>query len=259
MADWAQDFDTYLTFIEDAPASFLVDLAATRHAPARTHPVRVQVRLTLEAAGDSGLPDEDELERLRALEDRIVEGLDEHLGAIFVGHELSRGYLHVVAYAPRARVGDEATLLDWLDEDGYEVAWLVADDADWAMFFEYLVPSEWEMRTIWNRRLLERLEEHGDQLDAPRPIDHFAYFRREDAATRAAEALSEQGFAVKPPERNDDDEGDPQRPWALSFQRTDALAEGRADAVSLEIMDTLALHDGHYDGWGCAVVGQTPA
>lgn len=257
MPGWDPDFDTYLTLVEEAPASFVVDLAAAQHAPLDSHPVRVQVRLTLQAPTEDGMPTPHESPLLHALEDRVTEGLAEHMGGIFVGHEISRGYLHVVAYCPRNRVGDEATLIDWLDDDGYEVAWLASDDPGWDMYFEHMYPSVWEMRTIWNRRLLARLEDHGDDLERARPIDHFAYFRGPEPAAAAAKALEKAGFLVDPPHRSEDDERKSPAVWTVEFHRDDALADGRADAVSLEIMELIDPHDGDYDGWGCAVVAAT--
>lgn len=247
MPGWDPDFDTYLTVIDDVPASFLIDLAAARHAPLDSHPVRLQVRITLQAPREDGLRSEEEAPMVNALEDRIIDGLAERVGAVFVGHELSQGYVHVVAYAPRNRVGDEAELLDWLEDDGYEVAWLTEDDTAWGMYFEYLYPGPWELQAINNRRLLTQLAAHGDEPTAPRLVDHVALFRDQAAATRASEPLRGAGFEVDAPEQDDE-------VWVVQFRRTDALADGRADEFCAEVLSILDEYGGHYDGWGCPVV-----
>ena len=252
MWPWEQDFDTYIAFLDETPGSFLLDLAAVQHAPLPTHSARVQVRLTLQQPGDSGLPGVDELGALGDLEDRIVETLNERFGAIFVGHVISEGLVHLVCYAEPHLVSAPETILDGFDPEGYEVAWFVEQDPEWGMYFEFLFPDALSHQTIKNRRHLQALAEHGDVHATPRMVDHFAYFADDAKANAAAEGLAAAGFEVDPAQRDVDDDR-----WSLKFRREDVLDEERPDEFCMEIMQILTPHEGDYDGWGAPVMRPT--
>ena len=131
-----------------------VDLSAGPNAPLASHPTRVQVRVTLAQPREDGMRDAAELEPLGQLEDALVEWLEQTYDAIYVGHLITDGALHVVAYAPADRIGDPGNLLEDFDPGDYEVGWLVEDDPDWGMLLEFLYPDAYAMQVIQNRRLM---------------------------------------------------------------------------------------------------------
>jgi len=245
---WDQDFDAYLTFLDETPASFIVDLAAAAHGPVEALARRIQIRVPLLEPRDDGLRDASEVELLARVEDGICELLEQRCGARFLGHVISEGVLHVVCYADGARIDDEASLLDGLDAGGYDIAWLVEDDPEWEMYFEFLFPDPLDFQLIQNRRMLERFADEGDQLSAERIVDHAALFDDRSAIEPAAAALREEGFEVDEPIL---DEG---MRWVLGFHRPERLDEGRTDGFCLEILELLEPFDCLYDGWGAPLI-----
>lgn len=244
---WEQDFDAYLAQLDEALASFMIDLGAYAHAPLDTHPSRVQVRVEMQSPRDDGLRSGDEAEALGEIEDRVVELLEERCDAIFVGHTISAGMLHIVCYGAAKELDDPARLFDEFDARGYELAWFVEDDPQWEMYFDFLFPDLRSMQIIQNRRLIALRAEHGDDPSQTRTIDHTALFEDAGAAEEAAVALAAQGYEVDPV-REDEDY------WVLQFHREDSLEDGVLDRACLEIIDLLEDFSGAYDGWGAAVV-----
>ncbi|MCZ2806791.1 ribonuclease E inhibitor RraB [Modestobacter sp. VKM Ac-2983] len=96
------------------------------------------------------------------------------------------------------------------------------------------------------RRTTETVEAnlgHGDQVHAPRPIDHLAAFRCRSAATAAGQELTAAGYRV---------DGLYRRlltVW-LEFSAMTAVDHGTAAAFTREIVGIVERHGGRYDGWG---------
>ena len=84
---------------------------------------------------------------------------------------------------------------------------------------------------------------HGDQVHAPRPIDHTAAFRTRRAAVAAGEELTAAGYRV---------DGLFRRlltVW-LEFSAMTAVDHGTAAAFTREVVAIVQRHGGRYDGWG---------
>ncbi|TWH73887.1 ribonuclease E inhibitor RraB [Modestobacter roseus] len=84
---------------------------------------------------------------------------------------------------------------------------------------------------------------HGDQVHAPRPIDHLAGFRSRRAATAACRELVDAGYRV---------DGTYRRlltVW-VEFSAMTAVDHETAAAFTREIVAIVGRHGGRYDGWG---------
>ncbi|GHH03682.1 ribonuclease E inhibitor RraB [Comamonas sp. JC664] len=123
------------------------------------------------------------------------------------------------------------------------------EDLEWSAYSDWLYPPELQGHLMSNQNLLDLLARQGDRSEVAREVDHLAYFPDPDKASRAAAQLAKQGFKVAPVRAPEP----PATQWGLPFTREDSLAEGRADAVTVEILEVLQAHEGDYDGWGCAV------
>jgi regulator of RNase E activity RraB len=252
MPAWEPDFDAYFAVVDGAPASFLVDLAAGPNAPLASHSSRVQVRVTLAQPREDGMRDEAELEPLGQLEDALAEWLEQTYDAIYVGHLITDGALHVVTYAPAERVGDlgeENDLLEGFDSGDYEVGWLVEDDPEWGMLLDFLYPDAYAMQVIQNRRLLSARAEHGDDPSLVHAVDHTAFFASREQAEAAAEALGKAGFTIDSLAADDEADG-----WTVNFRRDERLDDDRPDQFCVEILDLLEPLEGAYWGWGAMIL-----
>ncbi|MGY1857369.1 ribonuclease E inhibitor RraB [Modestobacter sp. SYSU DS0290] len=84
---------------------------------------------------------------------------------------------------------------------------------------------------------------HGDQVHAPRPIDHTAAFRSRRAAVAAGEELTGAGYRV---------DGLYRRlltVW-LEFSAMTAVDHETAAGFTREVVGIVGRHGGRYDGWG---------
>jgi regulator of RNase E activity RraB len=249
MPTWEPDFDVYFALVDGAPASFMVDLAAGAHAPLETHDMRLQVRVTMKFPREDGMRDAVELEPLGELEDTLAEWLEHNYDAIYVGHLICEGAMHVIAYAPAERVSDPATLLEGFDPGDYELGWLAEEDPEWGMLVEFMYPDAFAMQVIQNRRLMKARIEHGDDPSLVHVVDHGAIFETREQAEAAAEALKAAGFTVGEVAADTDSEA-----WNLSFQRDERLDGEGPDQFCVEVLDLLEPHAGEYTGWGALIL-----
>jgi regulator of RNase E activity RraB len=249
-APWEPSFDVYMSDVDGAITSFVIDMAAAEHAPLATHPIRVQVRVELLRPLPNGLRDQSELEPMGKVEDTLVERLETALDAIYVGRFLGEGASNFVFYLPesaRDALADLEPVIGSLGE--YEPEWLDDEDPEWGFYMEFLYPDAESHERMMNRAQLTQRREIGDRLDVPREIDHFATFPSEEQAAAAGVALKGAGFRVDEPSEGEDGET-----WGFEFHRDETLTDDRPDEFCAEIRDLIEPHEGEYDGWGGMVV-----
>lgn len=250
-ARWQPHFDVYMASIDGSPASLVLDMGAVPHAPVRSHPLRLQVRVKLLHPRDDGLQDASELQKMGEIEDTISGYISAELDGIYVGRSTCEGRTTYVFYLP-AKQAERAEKLESIigDLGPYEWAWLTESDPAWDYFTSFLYPDSVSLEAMANRQLLENLEKRGDRLEVSRDVDHLAYFSTCEHATVAAEKLRERGFRTDDVKRSEDGE----HRWVLDFHRVDSLANERPDEFCAEIQNIIRQYEGFYDGWGTVVV-----
>jgi hypothetical protein len=244
---WKDDFDFYEGRMADDRMIVLIDLAADRHAPLASHPVRLQVRVAMHQPRLDGLRSREEKDALFALEDRLIPALERAADGIFVGRLVAQGYTEFVFYVPAERQ-EEANdpVAATGDVSPYELEWFTEEDPGWTWYRE-LYPNQYAIQTIWNRRLVAQMKKGGDRIELPRMIDHLARFPSRERVRAAAEALAGLGFLVEEPRQAN-------QTWELEFHRRDLCDGGRPDEFTVEILDVVLPLEGDYDGWGSVVV-----
>ncbi|MCP3057353.1 DUF695 domain-containing protein [Myxococcus sp. K38C18041901] len=245
---WDENFDTYLMELEDGPTSFLLDMTAAAHAPLTSHPLRLTVRVVMKSPRPDGLRSREESEALFNLEDGLVPALGT-LGFHFVGRSVGQGLTEAFFFGPRGVEQSEVQRRVTPVQGDYTLELELEEDPEWSVYFDWLYPPELHRHLMSNRSLLDLLAKQGDRSEVAREVDHLAHFPSEEQALRAGAQLTKQGFKVSAPRAPEA----PSARWAVSFTREDSLAEGRADAVTVEILEVLQAHEGDYDGWGCVL------
>lgn len=240
----------YPADVDGVPAAFVVDL---EQEPRPTHPTRITVSMPMLEPEPDGLRSEGEMEDLDTLQTKMTERLARAAGAICVGFYDLRGIATFVFYAKKKVSAAEATVIV-ADTHPYESDVQVDDDPEWRFYIDALFPDAYALQGIWNRLIVDELEEHGDQLHEPRDVDHVVTFPSEAAAKKAEKKLLAAHFTIDGL-ADADEEGR----FELAFHRSETLEEGKPDRFSAEILDIVLPLDGEYDGWGAPVARDEPA
>jgi hypothetical protein len=144
-------------------------------------PSLAKVRLAYRDPHENGLPKNEEFEAARAIEARLEEFVAKR-SAWYVGRVTVAGHRYFYVYTSP----DEAPWPEFVGrlagETGYDLKCSFRDDPEHKAYWSDLYPTDDDWRVIKDLRVIEQLQEQGDDGTEPRQIDHWAYFDNEAAA-----------------------------------------------------------------------------
>lgn len=240
----SDQWDFYFHQIGESSASTFVDLGIYSRIPDRKRSILLRVRLQMQVPREDGLSSSDEFEILRRLEDRFTTELKRRTKAVYVGRTTSSGYREFCFYSPRPIERCEIVeALASFPEYNFDCS--STDDPNWRHYLEVLYPSDEEMQTIKNNRVLDVLEEHGDNLKLPRPVTHWSFFKTDADRHAFLSSTLELGFSI----HYLHEEGPDDTPFVACLERTDHVDYEAINSVVLELLRLTEDHHGIYDGW----------
>jgi uncharacterized protein (TIGR01619 family) len=248
----AEDWDFYLTRVDDDPASIFVDLGQAESSPEAERQWLLRVFIEMQVARDDGLCDDEETETLYAIEDELFARVGRGLRARYVGRITSQGSREYFYYG-KSQEGFAAAVAKALARfPQYRFTFADERDPEWETYFELLHPGDLEMQTIQNRRLVEQLVSGGDDLSQPRDVDHWLYFPSEHSRDQFIAQVDHEGFRG---EAFTADQPDAEFGFGLRIVRSDRVDLETIDPLAIDLFLRAEACGGEYDGWGCPVVG----
>ena len=247
-SDMSEDWDFYMCHIEDAPASIFLDLSLNEGAPLTDLDTLLQITYTMNSPLENGLSSSEEAEHLYQLEDKLMDILEPTQHS-YVGRLTHAGTRTFYVYTSSETLGAVVgAVLQGMQ--GTPLQTETTEDAQWSYYLEWLYPSATELNEIHTRRLVMKLQEHGDQIESERPVDHGASFRSEEDARAFADEFEMLEFDV---ELKQLDEQEPNR-YFVNIQRNDIVTLEHINPLVREIVTRVSHHKGTYEGWGCPII-----
>ena len=241
----SDNWDFYSCSIEEKPYSTMVNLSLHDLAPIRGLDWLHCLEVTLKSPNpETGMTTNEEFEPLSEIEDFIAQNESESLR--YVARQTGDGRRKFYFYTtPDFKFSD---LVHEVNQafPTYEKSTFNFEDANWETYFANLYPNAMGMNEIANRGVFLLLEEHGDNLEVPREIDHNFIFKNREQAERLSKTLEERGFMVSTSTR-----GFFKKSFDLLAQRIDAPLQ--LDPITFELKELADELGGEYDGWGCSV------
>jgi uncharacterized protein (TIGR01619 family) len=245
------DWDFYFCELNGHPASVLVDLAYGESGPVDGLSDCVTIRIPLRQPRSDGLPTREEFPRLNELEDALEGICAQHEGTLrHVGRVTTNGIREFYFYSSEGtNAASEFSQVFGAFPD-YVPEIEVEPDAEWALYFQLLFPSDREMQMILNERILRQLESVGDQPQVERDVVHWMYFPTEQSRQEFMEQVSQWGFqaSAEPPSEES------QLPFGVVVSRHQTADRFTIHETVLMLYDLTDRHGGIYDGWETAVV-----
>lgn len=140
----------------------------------KLYPISIQIKLSYDAL-DNGLP---HLKSYSSLEKEIfkITTLLHTIPSIFyAGYTLSDSYATLYFY-----VNNTESLFELLAQFPDITDIKTQDDPQWDIYFDFLLPSDLELKLHATLQAIELLEQNGVNLDEQQQIEHTFYFREED-------------------------------------------------------------------------------
>lgn len=241
----SENWDFYPCRVEGEPASIMLNLGLHNEAPVAALPECAWLRITLKDPRPDGLSSSEEFDRLCEIGDALDAAVDSEGSQLsYVGRCTCGGRRDFYTYAQSGLVAEAllSSVMSAFPE--YEFDTGFRPDPDWRLYRDFLYPTSRSMQLIQNRRLLDVLEQRGDESRVVRPIRHFADFAQQQQADTFVSEVMERGFAVV--SRSVDDES--ARHFVV-FEREDAPEFVPINNLTLELLGLAESHNGRYDGW----------
>ncbi|MCO6480712.1 MAG: DUF695 domain-containing protein [Phaeodactylibacter sp.] len=240
-----EDWAVFLREDEAGPSVITIDLGWAPVAPLPNHNTLTAISVIAEEELPSGFPTEKEVEAANRLQDQLIRALEKPRQGIFVGSMTSFGQKSFFFYLNDSRDAERITGQVLAGFRSRETRKEARKDPQWAGYFNILFPSAREMTEIRNERVLQGLQEAGDPLQEPRPIDHWIYFPDEAKRDSFLSDAEKDGFKlVEASVLEDDDE-----PYMLHIIRVDSIHIPFIHELTWGLRQKAEQYGGAYDGW----------
>lgn len=249
----AEDWDFYLSPVDDCPASIFVDLKQIETAPDASRPWLLRVTVPMKTPRDDGLTDSDEADVLDAIEDELFSAVARTLRARYVGRITTQGAREHFYYGSSAAGFSDAVGKATRRFPQYEIIGRDHADPRWETYTNLLFPSELDLQSIHNRRLVMQLTENGDDLSQPRDVDHWLYFPSEESRDQFLLQIAGNGFRAD--SFLDDDDTGVEFRFGAHLMRRDRVDLETIDGIVTDLFLRAESCGGAYDGWGAPLAG----
>ena len=242
-------WEIYPAYSDGKPAMFFLNMGLIQVAPLEALPQLYLIKVQMEDPAENGLGTNAEAQRFMPFEDAVRDAAAA-AGMLMAGRVRTDGYWEIGFYGPSG-----LDFTDVLDNAGpavagFEIMLGGADDPNWGFLLDYLAPDRERWQWIMDFRVVRQLQEAGDELDKPRPVDHTIHFNDAASADAFIEDAKQIGFTVS--QRHHDENRD-ELAHMVELQREDPVAVDHIHAVVMDLVELAEKHEGDYDGWGCPV------
>jgi uncharacterized protein (TIGR01619 family) len=249
--NYEEEWDAYITTVDDNPASILVDLGLNSIAPITDKFNFIWITLKMKKPLTIGLFSNEEKPMLDKIDSVIYSTLTTKLNAINAGRLTTDGYMHFYFYVGDTLKYNQIMLESLAPFQEYEFDFGAYFDGDWNTYFDLLYPDPYEYQEILNRRLVNTLIENGDKPEVSREVNHWIYFRTEQARANFINEAKKEGFIE---EMKDYDKSEMEYPFSLMIKRVDKVDLESVNEYVRFLRELALKFGGDYDGWETAPV-----
>ena len=248
-----QEWNVYRSWIDDDPAVFRLNLALDEVAPLEGFSYCVRITIELKNPDENGFST-NERPQIYAIEDQILRPLQSDKD-ILVAVLTARGEVTWYFYSQAPEALQERLSATWDSSMGYSYQVESSEDKSWNFFLKGLYPNIYEKQTIYNREILYACQENDDQVEVPRPIEHWLYFDTEQDMLTAIEKAAALGFTVYSSEKVVPEEGKEVQEdlgYCLILSKENTPID--IDGDTWDLIDIALDTHGGYDGWETILV-----
>ena len=248
-----QEWNAYRSWIDDNPAVFRLNLALDEVAPIEGFSYCVRITIELKNPDENGFST-NERPQIYAIEDQILRPLQSDKD-ILVAVLTVQGEVTWYFYSQAPEALQERLSATWDTSMGYTYQVECSEDKQWNFFLKGLYPNIYEKQTIYNREILSACQENDDQVEVPRPIEHWLYFDTEQDMLTAIEKAAALGFTVYSSEKVEAEEGEEDLEdlgYRLILSKENTPID--IDGDTWDLIDIALDTHGNYDGWETILV-----
>ena len=171
----------------------------------------------------------------------------EHNNAKYVGSRVVDGWNELYFYAENAKTLN-AVVAKMLSGSGYLYESSVVKDAKWNFHYKNLLPTALESAHIQSEKIIFMLQEEEDDLEVPRPVEHYISFATPTQKEKFIERLPFEDFTLKDEISSEDFEN------GLALIKRHAVTEEEVRKNVEALFEALKTEQGFYEGWSTTLV-----
>ncbi|MGI6192475.1 MAG: ribonuclease E inhibitor RraB [Christensenellales bacterium] len=123
-------------------------------------------------------------------------------------------------------------------------------DGKWQVFRKEAYPTAANLQTVKNGEQIEMMVRYGDDIHAPRRINHYCSFTDELARIGFQESARKAGFALGDPFFNPDSD----YPHGMCVRHIGSIDKRSLDTWTDKLIAVVEVYNGHYDYWDCQIM-----
>ena len=243
----SDDWDFYFARVNGAVSSIFLDLGLRPDVPLEKRPWLLWVFVDMQSPSTDGLSTQEEAPTLHAIGESLDALVSPTCGAQLVGRITGAGRREFYFYGEQPGPLDESVRNAMKNFPDYQFECGSTLEPDWDQYLGLLYPSDSNLQRMFNRRVLESLEAHGDVHETARQVDHWLEFPNEAARAACRDTLVAIEFRVE--DEFLGDEPDDEMPHTLVVSRVDSVDSHTINGITLELARLAQEHGGRYDGW----------
>ncbi|OJJ22173.1 hypothetical protein BKI52_09040 [marine bacterium AO1-C] len=245
-------WDTYIASYEDGkPGITTLRMDLIEYAPVEEYPHLLVIGFAFEGQEGSGFPKEEDRDKIYEIDDAIIDFVSSNTDGLHAGSFTYDGKR--LSYFYLTEVQDIESQVESFSNTQLPDTELFVDieeDKAWESYLNFLYPSDEIRNYMSDRDVVMQLEKHGDNLESPRRVDHWVYFKNMDDLGRFSAEVAKLGFQTEG--INETNTGE--HPYQLGVWREDAVELDSIYGVTSELRELAQQFNGAYDGWETGIV-----
>lgn len=246
-----ENWDVYLAQYEKGTGSVMLDLGLKKHAPIQPLHYLIVTGVKFKECNDDGLPTHEGFSLLYPVSDSVKSVIQQTTPNKLVGtfsYQCERLDYYYVADTSGIRSKLISLYAQHFRE--FQPYISIKQDSVWNAYLNFLYPNEEILEFMSNSKVLMKLVEAGDKLQAPRKIDHWLYFSSTNGRDCFIDFAKTNNYKIESTEKTKD----PAFPFKLQVSRTDKIDIAWITMLTVKLKQEATKCNGTYDGWETFVV-----
>ena len=245
--EYQSDWAFYFSNVDDKLSSIATDLGLANIAPIHSQPFIIYISIQMNKPRVDGLSSKEEANKLWEIEDEINQNLKrEKLEFTSVGRLTSDGYRDLYFFGSNKLIIEKSLSESMVKYSDYKFDIGSKEDKEWKSYFEFLYPLPKQLQSIQNFRVVENIQNSGDDLSQEREVFHWINFQNLKKLEEFEKYTISKGFRTL-------NKGKSENIYVIQISRIDKVGFNDIDEYTLNLWEKAKEYEGNYNGWETSI------
>ena len=179
----------------------------------------------------------------------LIQFLEHDENSKYVGSRVVDGWSELYFYTRDSKNFTKRSA-SFFQEFEYPYETNIVKDAKWSFYTNHLYPTQTEWFMIQSQKIIEMLQEEGDDTTQPHQVEHYVYFDTPTQKERFVAKLPLEGFEYK------DEISSEEFDNGIALMKTHSVTPEVVQQEILKLLDFLQAENGYYELWSTTLVSE---